>query len=129
MTLLDLYPKCKRCGSKDRKIYQAGVVLNSPNKYSDLISIYRCWCAFCDECLKQAKKMHPDHIYVPLDENDHMPSPSPYYDELLHLYSAVMHLLDGEMNDFKGKLLHTGVESMKPSTTMYHQWLIDTYYK
>ena len=130
MTISDLYPTCKRCGSPDRKVYQAGIVLDAETKYGELISMYRCYCAFCDDCLREVKALHSDTVYIPLDEDGRMPTPSPYLDEMFKLYHAVTRSLDTleGSNDSKWKVFTAAMDAMKPSTAMYDRWLLDTYH-
>jgi hypothetical protein len=90
MTLLSLYPKCKKCGSTDRKVYQVGVVLEEKSEYVGFISMYRCYCAFCDGCLEDVKARNPGNVYIPLTDAGKMPGPSAFLDDLYIFYGAVI---------------------------------------
>jgi hypothetical protein len=104
MTIMDMYPACKKCGSTGRKVYQVGVVLdeNRAKEHGSSISIYRCYCAFCDECLEKSKKKHMDHVYVPLTGTGSMPVPSPYLDELHVLYGEITRSCHDENANLRG---------------------------
>lgn len=120
---------CKKCGKTSAKWYQVGIILKEKSEYVGLISMYRCYCSFCEGCLENVKKLHPDNIYIPLNENGKMPSPSPYHDELHNLFHVMMKCLDGEQTEFKSTLRKIALDAIEPATLLYQKWLIETFHQ
>lgn len=121
-----MYPKCNKCDSDKRTIYQVGIVkVATPVE----IDFFRCYCAFCDGCIADVKKRNPDKIYVPLDGNGRMPSPSEFYTLSLDMYYNIARLTNGVMNSFRSELLDMLIKSFEPIHVKYVEWLVETYYK